>query len=244
MNALAHSDGVCCRAWPTWRSPARLSWPGWSGLWSRLIGGVVGKVRHSAGAARKTTIPACSIGASPHAGRSIISNQSITWSWASTSCSCSASAGCCGGQVKTSEDFFLSGRSIPAWIARAGLHLGQPRAPRKSSAWAPRAPSTACMTSHFYWLGADPGDGVRGHLHDAVLLRLARRARCPSTSSCASTRRPAASTPSRSRYDHLLLGHLDVRAGQAARAAAGLELQRQHRALGASSCWSTSSSAG
>ena len=31
------------------------------------------------------------------------------------------------------------------------------------------------MTSHFYWIGADAGDGVPGRLHDAVLLRLQAR---------------------------------------------------------------------
>ena len=36
------------------------------------------------------------------------------------------------------------------------------------------------MTSHFYWVGAIPAMVFLGDLHDAVLLRLARRARCRS----------------------------------------------------------------
>jgi hypothetical protein len=44
--------------------------------------------------------------------------------------------------MKTSKDFFQAGRALPAWIcglAFISANLGR----RKSSAWAPRAPSTA-----------------------------------------------------------------------------------------------------
>jgi SSS family solute:Na+ symporter len=44
--------------------------------------------------------------------------------------------------VKSSEDFFLSGRAIPAWIAGLAF-LSANLGPRKSSAWRPRVPSTA-----------------------------------------------------------------------------------------------------
>ena len=97
--------------------------------------------------------------------------------------------------MKTSTDFFLSGRSIPAWIAALAFvsaNLGAQEVIGMGACGA----KYGMMTCHFYWLGRRGGDGVRGHLHDAVLLRLEGPHRCPSTSSSASTKRPAASTPS------------------------------------------------
>src|SRR3984957_6383161 len=57
--------------------------------------------------------------------------------------------------VRTSTDFFLSGRSIPAWVAGLAFmsaNLG-------AQEWIGMAASGAkygMMTSHFYWLGAIP----------------------------------------------------------------------------------------
>src|ERR1700722_15626537 len=57
--------------------------------------------------------------------------------------------------VRTSTDFFLSGRSIPAWVAGLAFmsaNLG-------AQEWIGMAASGAkygIMTSHFYWLGAIP----------------------------------------------------------------------------------------
>ena len=87
------------------------------------------------------------------------------------------------------------------------------------------------MTSHFYWVGRDPGDGVRRRLHDAVLLRLARALACPSTSSCASTRRPAAFNAVTFAVMTVFSSGISMYAlGKLLAAAARLELPRQRRA--------------
>ncbi|GII26974.1 hypothetical protein [Planotetraspora mira] len=44
--------------------------------------------------------------------------------------------------VRTSLDFFLSGRSLPAWITGLAF-MSANSAPSRSSAWPPTAPSTA-----------------------------------------------------------------------------------------------------
>ena len=57
--------------------------------------------------------------------------------------------------IRTSTDFFLSGRSIPAWVcglAFISANLGA----RKSSAWGRRGAKYGIATSHFYWIGAIP----------------------------------------------------------------------------------------
>jgi solute:Na+ symporter, SSS family len=57
--------------------------------------------------------------------------------------------------VKSSDDFFLSGRSIPAWIAGLAFisaNLGAQEVIGMSASGA----KYGIMTSHFYWLGAIP----------------------------------------------------------------------------------------
>ena len=57
--------------------------------------------------------------------------------------------------VKDSEDFFLSGRSIPAWItslAFISANLGAQEVIGMGASGA----KYGMMTSHFYWLGAIP----------------------------------------------------------------------------------------
>src|SRR5881409_3023664 len=57
--------------------------------------------------------------------------------------------------MKTSEDFFLAGRSIPAWIAGLAFisaNLGA----QEVIGMAASGAKYGMMTSHFYWLGAIP----------------------------------------------------------------------------------------
>ena len=57
--------------------------------------------------------------------------------------------------MKTSADFFLSGRSIPAWIAGLAFisaNLGAQEVIGMGACGA----KYGIMTSHFYWLGAIP----------------------------------------------------------------------------------------
>ena len=57
--------------------------------------------------------------------------------------------------VKTGEDFFLSGRSIPAWVAGLAFisaNLGAQEVIGMSASGA----KYGIMTSHFYWVGAIP----------------------------------------------------------------------------------------
>ena len=57
--------------------------------------------------------------------------------------------------VKNSSDFFLAGRSLPAWIcglAFLSANLGA----QEVSECAASGRSTAVMTAHFYWIGAVP----------------------------------------------------------------------------------------
>ncbi len=73
--------------------------------------------------------------------------------------------------MRTSNDFFLAGRSIPAWIcglAFISANLGAQEVIGMGASGA----KYGIATSHFYWIGAIPGDGVCRHLHDAVLLRI------------------------------------------------------------------------
>jgi solute:Na+ symporter, SSS family len=57
--------------------------------------------------------------------------------------------------VRSSEDFFLSGRSIPTWIAGLAFlsaHLGA----QEVIGMAASGAKYGMMTSHFYWIGAIP----------------------------------------------------------------------------------------
>src|SRR3989338_4579434 len=57
--------------------------------------------------------------------------------------------------VRSSDDFFLSGRSIPAWIAGLAFisaNLGA----QEVIGMAASGAKYGIMTSHFYWVGAIP----------------------------------------------------------------------------------------
>ena len=73
--------------------------------------------------------------------------------------------------MKTSSDFFLAGRSLPAWIcglAFISANLGAQEVIGMAA--------SGCEIRHrhqpFLLDRRDPGDGVRRTVHDAVLLRL------------------------------------------------------------------------
>ena len=73
--------------------------------------------------------------------------------------------------MRTSNDFFLAGRSIPAWIcglAFISANLGAQEVIGMGASGA----KYGIATSHFYWIGAIPAMVLRRHLHDAVLLRI------------------------------------------------------------------------
>ena len=57
--------------------------------------------------------------------------------------------------VKSSDDFFLSGRSIPAWIAGLAF-LSANLGAQEVIGMAASGAKYGIMTSHFYWLGAIP----------------------------------------------------------------------------------------
>src|SRR6266545_4136574 len=58
-------------------------------------------------------------------------------------------------QTKTSEDFFLSGRSIPAWVAGLAF-LSANLGAQEMIGMAASGAKYGIATSHFYWVGAIP----------------------------------------------------------------------------------------
>jgi SSS family solute:Na+ symporter len=76
-------------------------------------------------------------------------------------------------KMRTSTDFFLSGRSLPPWVtglAFLSANLGAQEVIGMGASGA----KYGIATAHFYWVGAIR-DGLRRVVHDAVLLRLAAR---------------------------------------------------------------------
>src|SRR2546429_3794045 len=57
--------------------------------------------------------------------------------------------------VRTSEDFFLSGRSIPAWVTGLAFIAGT-RGAREVIGMGASGAKYGIATSHFYWIGAIP----------------------------------------------------------------------------------------
>src|SRR6266542_3335344 len=57
--------------------------------------------------------------------------------------------------IKTSTDFFESGRSLPAWICALGF-IGANLGAQEVMGMAASGAKYGIMTSHFYWLGAIP----------------------------------------------------------------------------------------
>ena len=82
--------------------------------------------------------------------------------------------------IKTSLDYFLSGRSLPAWItglAFISANLGA----LEILGMAANGAQFGVYTVHYYWIGAIPAMVFLGHRDDALLLRLegAQRAGVP-----------------------------------------------------------------
>src|SRR2546423_640648 len=65
--------------------------------------------------------------------------------------------------VKTSTDYFLSGRSIPAWAAGLAFLSANLGAQEVIGMAASRA-KDGNAPSHFYWVGAVPGMGILGRI--------------------------------------------------------------------------------
>ena len=146
--------------------------------------------------------------------------------------------------TRTSTDFFQAGRALPAWVcglAFISANLGA----QELIGMAASGAKYGIATSHFYWIGADPGDVVRRHLHDALLLRLARPLGPGIPPAPIRRENPRLQRRLVRADDGVLVGHLDVRDGQAAAAAAHprralrgsrarsrIHLPRLHRRLG------------
>ncbi len=118
-------------------------------------------------------------------------------------------------EVSGSKDFFLSGRSIPAWVCGLGFisaNLGA----QEVIGMAASGAKYGIMTSHFYWVGAIPamvfvgifmmpfyyGSKARS-VPEYLKLRFDEKTRGFNAITFAV-------------HDRLVVGHLDVCAGQAA----------------------------
>ena len=100
--------------------------------------------------------------------------------------------------IKTDLDFFLSGRSLPAWItglAFIAANLGA----LEILGQAANGAQYGVAAVHYYWIGAVPAMIFLGPVHDALLLRGQGALGARSTCDCASTRRRTPSTPAPSR---------------------------------------------
>ncbi len=114
---------------------------------------------------------------------------------------------------------------------RPGVHLGQPGRPGSDRHG--RVGRQVRDDDQPLLLGRrHPGDGLRRHLHDAVLLRLASAIRAGVPEAPLRREDPRLQRDHVRRDDGLLLRHLDVRPGQAAGADARLELPCEHPAVG------------
>ena len=83
--------------------------------------------------------------------------------------------------IRNSEDFFLSGRSIPAWIAGLAFisaNLGA----QEVIGMAASGAKYGIMTSHFYWVGAIPAM-VYSSTASRPSASITTRLFCPSTTS-------------------------------------------------------------
>ena len=134
-------------------------------------------------------------------------------------------------RVTTSEDFLTSGRSVPVWITSLAFIAANLGAQEVIGMCASGA-KYGIMTAHFYWIGAIPamlfvgvfmmpfyyGSRARS-VPEYLKLRFDEKTR---GAECHHLRR----------HDAVLLGHLDVRAGPAVPAGAGLEFHGLGPAVG------------
>ena len=73
--------------------------------------------------------------------------------------------------TKTGDDFFLAGREMTAWIAGLSF-LAANLGSLELMGWAAAAYQYGILATHWYWIGAIPGDALPRHRDDAVLLHL------------------------------------------------------------------------
>ena len=95
--------------------------------------------------------------------------------------------------IKTSLDYFLSGRSLPAWItglAFISANLGA----LEILGMAANGAQYGVYTVHYYWIGAVPAMVFLGIVMMPFYYGSKVRSRCPSTCACASTSRRTSST--------------------------------------------------
>ena len=127
----------------------------------------------------------------------------------------------------SSEDFFLSGRSIPAWIAGLAF-LSANLGAQEVIGMAASGAKYGIVTSHFYWVGAIPAMVFVGIF--MMPFYYGSRARSVPEYLQAALRRedPRLQRDHVRRDDRLLLGHLDVRDGAcSSELRPGLGLPRQ-----------------
>ena len=144
--------------------------------------------------------------------------------------------------VKTSTDFFLAGRSLPAWVcglAFISANLGA----QEVIGMAASGAKYGIATSHFYWVGAIPAMVFVGALHDAVLLRLAGALGAGIPAAALRREDPRLQRHFLCGHDGVLVRDLDVRHGQADPDAAcvrraAVELGLASRGSSTSASWS------
>src|ERR1700730_9711082 len=99
--------------------------------------------------------------------------------------------------IKTDLDFFLSGRSLPAWITGLAF-IAANRGALDILGQAANGAQYGVAAVHYYWIGAVPAMIFLG-LFMLPSTTAPRFARYPSICDCGSTRRRTRSTPARSR---------------------------------------------
>ncbi len=100
------------------------------------------------------------------------------------------------GRMKTSTDFFLAGRAMPAWVcglAFLSANLGAQEVIGMGASGA----KYGIATSHFYWIGAIPAMVFVG-IFMMPFYYGSRRGPCRNICGCVLTKKPADSTPSHS----------------------------------------------
>ena len=131
------------------------------------------------------------------------------------------------GSSNTSEDFFLAGREMTAWIAGLSFvsaNLGS----LELMGWAGSAYQYGILATHWYWIGAIPAMLFPRHRDDAFLLHL-EDAFSARLSAPALRRRRACCLSHQFRlHDHPDERHQHVLDGAGDEGCAGLEPELQH----------------
>jgi hypothetical protein len=85
--------------------------------------------------------------------------------------------------ARTSNDFFMAGREMSAWVAGLSF-LSANLGALELMGWAAATYQYGILAAHFYWIAAFPGASSDGPRYDAHLLRLPRRIQCRAICSC------------------------------------------------------------